>query len=35
MKDYIRMILLAVAICSGAIAVSEDGHIPDAVICGI
>lgn len=35
MKDLIRIILLVVAIFSGAIAVSEDGHIQDALICSV
>ena len=35
MKDFIRTILLAVAIVSGAIAAREDGHIHGALICGV
>ena len=35
MKDFIRTILLAVAIVSGAIAAREDGHIHAALIYGV
>ena len=35
MKDFIRTILLVVAIVSGAIAAREDGHIHGALICGV
>ena len=35
MKDFIRTILLIVAIGSGAIAAREDGHIHGALICGV
>ena len=35
MKDFIRTILLAVAIYFGAVAAREDGHIHGALICGV
>lgn len=35
MKDFIRTILLVVAIGSGTIAAREDGHIHGALICGV